>query len=238
MQVLREVHATAGWPGVALLAVVVLASVLMYELAASGRVKAWVAGMFHDHAYGKLTGHALFTIAASLGNAQSLALKLPCPLRQAVGRDMCKFRLDALRDAMLEVAKLDTHRCTATELFAQVRNGRIKALRAWRKASDEAHLPPAAVDAFEQCLSGYTRLIDKIIFGLCGCSHFKDNDDKLHHVFDILADLEAFYDNEAVDMIIRLNGELSKSTYKGLGCRKCACCSNITFNRLDAKVSQ
>ena len=74
----------------------------------------------------------------------------------------------------------------------------------------------------------------KIVSGMCRCPRFKDNTDRLHHVFDVLCDMENFYDGEVVDIITKLNGELSKEAYKGLGCSKCACCSNLTANQLAA----
>ena len=138
MQALREIHAGSGWTGVALFLVLGLCSILVYELAVSGRIKAWVAGVFRDHAAGNLSGHCLFSVMTSLGARQHIALKLPCPLRQAIGRDMCKFRLDALRDAMLPVARADVSRCSPHDLFSLVSHGRSLALKAWRAAADEA----------------------------------------------------------------------------------------------------
>jgi hypothetical protein len=168
--------------------------------------------------------HVIFKRLASMRD-QLGAIKVRCPLRDLVGKEMQRIRLNAIITELRRYVKADHLADPPRELRAGLHDMTDAMDAKFRKGCAEAGVPACAVDSYERRTRAYADIWDRHIGTICESSRLYDTPAKrIYAAFDAMDALEEARRVDLPEALAALNGELSASEFLGVRCRNCPEC--------------
>lgn len=168
--------------------------------------------------------HVIFRRLASM-RAQSDAVKVRCPLRAAVGREMQRIRLGVLIAELKRYVKADHTSDPPRELRASLHDLSDAVDAKFRRACEEAAVPRCAVDGYERHLEATSAMWNSSLVTICDSSRLYDTPAKrIYAAFDALDAMEEMRREALPKVLAEMNGELTASEFLGSGCENCPEC--------------